>query len=81
MLSYLEFFSEKHKAEEENINGVLHGWVGFYLFPGFFHFVAPVNIIKYEDGTCVCFLQELMEVTDRRLVAVVAVDVCKINRW
>ena len=46
----------------------------FTIFPGLFHFLAPVNIIQYYDGKIICFGENGFEILDGWLQAMITVD-------
>ena len=50
MLFFLKIFSQQYNTNEKKIDGKCNSGMLFYYFPCFFHFDAPMNIIKYEDG-------------------------------
>ena len=43
---FLEFLPKKNDTDKKKINGTPNGWMGPDCIPGYFHFPAPVNIIK-----------------------------------
>ena len=51
----------------------------FDLFPGFFHFLTPMNIIKDDNGIVMRIWQELMKIANRWFITMVAIDVGKVN--
>ena len=80
MLLHFEFFSEKYKAQKENIDGVLYGGVSLDLFPGLFHFLAPMYVIKNEYGMTVGFGKNLLKILKGGLITMVAVNIGQVNR-
>ena len=81
MLFFLKLPPEENKAEKKNINGATYGFMLLYGLPHFFHIRTPMNVIKYEEGVVVFFLQQLLKVLPRRFVPVIAVYIGKVNRW
>ena len=79
MLFFPELFTEENKPKKKNIHRALHGRMLPDLLPCPFHSGTPVNIIKHQNGVIVQHWQQLLKVVDCGLVAVVAVDVGKIN--
>lgn len=80
MLLLPEFLPEENKAEKKNINGAFYLRVQFDLFPGLFHFGAPVNIIEDQNSMLIACGYQLPEVTDGWLIAVIAVNIGKVNK-
>ncbi len=46
MLFHLELIAEKYQSHKKQINGKTYRGVLLNIFPGLFHFGAPVNIVK-----------------------------------
>lgn len=51
----------------------------FNRVPGFFHFFAPVDIIKNHYCVIVAVLKQPIEVGEGRFFSVIAIYECKIN--
>src|SRR5687768_3731525 len=79
MLTHFEFGPKKNITQEKQVYGTRYRRMIFYLFPGFFHFTAPVNIIQNDYTVMVSFHGKLVEITRGRLVPVIAVDICKVK--
>ena len=55
MLFFPELASKKNDTNIEEINCTFYPGMFFNNIPCLFHFLAPMNIIKYENRIIICF--------------------------
>ena len=79
MLFYLELIAEKDQSDKKQIDGKRYCRIFLYLFPGLFHFGAPVNVVKDHQAGIVQTGQQLVEIPHSGLVPVIAIDKCQIE--
>jgi hypothetical protein len=72
--------SEANNAHKEQIDGAGNARRPADFRPGIFHFAAPMDVIKYEDGILSRTFFAGMEVSYGRFVAVIAVKKYQIRR-
>ena len=53
ILFYLKLIAKEDKAQKKDIDRVLNRGMGFDFFPGLFHFITPMNVIKHKDGVVI----------------------------
>ena len=49
MLFLFKLRAEKNKPKEKNVNRAPYGRMLFDFLPGFFHFLAPMDVIKNKN--------------------------------
>lgn len=79
MLLFVKFLPEEYDTNKEKINTAKYSRVCYNGLPGCFHFPAPVNIIKDQDGVVVYVGQQLIKIPLRRFLAVIAIYEYKIR--
>lgn len=73
MLFYPESIPEKDESAGEKIYGHHHFRVAFDDRPGFFHFTAPVNIMKNKERIRRFSVQQLPEITQDGIFPVMTI--------
>src|SRR5262249_21295390 len=66
--------SEDQDTDEEQVDTKGNGRMALTIFPGLFHFPAPMDIIEYYEGKIIRFIYDRVEVLDRWLQPVIAID-------
>ena len=74
MLFFPEFLPEKNDPDKKKINGAANRRMLFNCLPCLFHFPAPVYIIKNKNRIIGSLLQQLVEITQRGLQPVIAIN-------
>ena len=72
-------FPKENDANKKKVNGKCYCRVSFNIIPRFFHFAAPVYIIKNQDRMFIDFWQQLLKIPDGWFFAMVAINKNKIK--
>ena len=79
MLTYFDFGPEKNQSHKKKVDRNGNGGMLPDLLPGFFHIGAPVDVVKNKNAVF-CFIgQQLIKIRNGGCIAVVAVNVGKVN--
>lgn len=74
MLLFPYRLTKHYNAEEKQVNGNSYIFIGGNLLPRFFHFAAPMNIVKDQDGLIVEILQQELEIVQGWFLSMISIN-------
>lgn len=66
---------EENDPEMKQVEGKRYARVLMNFIPRFFHLLRPVNVVENENGVVMCEGKTGVEIIERRLFAVIAVEI------
>jgi hypothetical protein len=79
MLLFFKGSAENDDAYKKKINRAGHALMCFDLVPGGLHLFTPMNVVKHKNGLLARMGKALIEIPQRGLLAVVAIEKNKVG--